>query len=375
MNRFRLYILLVLAFLMMGMCAMACTTAVISAKASATGRPMLFKQRDSSVKFNYVDFFCATDSTFAFTGIVNTKDVERNEVWSGANTEGFAIMNSMSYGFSPLVTDERPWEGFIMKRALEICRTVDDFELYIKGLPQPNGLEANFGVIDAEGGAAYFEVHDYGYFRFDVSDTECGYIIRTNYSMMGREGEGRGYDRYDIAFAKMGVLQGGFSAEWLIDELGRDPVIGRKTTVSSTVIEGVKAGDRKDSSVLWCAPGYAPASYAIPTWVAAGDRIAEPLKTGGRGSALNELANRLLDKYFLPQISEDTAGSLRCHYENGRCSRILSKVRAAEASEFARGRALDGLVRSGDAGADAFETFNDGSERAYSAFASSFRNL
>ena len=354
---------------------LACTTAVISAKASATGRPMLFKQRDSSVKFNYVDFFCATDSTFAFTGVVNTKDTERGEVWSGVNTEGFAIMNSMSYGFSPLVTDDRPWEGFIMKRALEICRTVDDFEQYIKSLPQPNGLEANFGVIDAEGGAAYFEVHDYGYFRFDASDTECGYIIRSNYSMMGREGEGKGYDRYDIAFAKMGALQGGFTAEWLIDMLGRDPVIGRKTTVSSTVIEGVKPSDVRNSSVLWCAPGYTPASYAIPAWVAAGDRIAEPLRTSGHGSALNELANRLLNKYFLPQISEDSAGSLRCHYENGRCSRILSKVRAAEASEFARGRALDAIVRAGAAGADDFESFNAGSGLAFDGFASSFRNL
>lgn len=353
--------------------APACTTAVISAKASANGRPMLFKQRDSSVKFNYVDFFSATDSTFAFTGVVNTKDEERKSVWSGANSEGFAIMNSMSYGFSPLVTDDRPWEGIIMKRALEICRTLDDFEEYIKSLPQPNGLEANFGVIDAEGGAAYFEVHDYGYYRFDASDTECGYIIRTNYSMMGREGEGKGYDRYDIASAKMGAHQGGFSAEWLIDELGRDPVIGRKTTVSCSVIEGIGPEDKKNSSVLWCAPGYTPAAYAIPTWVAAGDRIAAPLKGDFPGSELNELAFRLLDRYFRPQIVEDAGGSLVCHYENGKCTRILARVRAAEASEFERGRILDALVRTGTACAEDFDHFNAGSRRAFREFAGKVR--
>lgn len=355
--------------------SVACTTAVISAKASATGRPMLLKQRDSSVKFNYMDWFAATESTFAFTGVVNTKDVGRKEVWSGANTEGFAIMNSMSYGLSPLVTDNRPWEGVIMKKALETCRTVDDFEEYIKSLPQPNGLEANFGVIDAEGGAAYFEVHDYGYKRFDAADAECGYLIRSNYSMTGRDGEGKGYDRYDIAYEKMRMHNNKFSAEWLIEELGRDPVISRKTSVSCTVIEGVKAGDPKNSSVIWCAPGYTPAAFAIPTWVAAEKRIASPLKTKTRGSAMNELAYKLLQSVFLPNISDDPDGSIRCHFEKGECRTVLSKARAAEAEEFLSGRILDALVHEGKAGAEDFEAFNAESAELYKEFSESFQNI
>lgn len=356
--------------------ALGCTTAVISARASATGRPMLFKQRDSSVKFNYVDFFPATDSTFAFTGVVNTRDEERESVWSGANTEGFAIMNAMSYGLSPLVTDNRPWEGIIMKRALEICRTVDDFEEYIKSLPQPNGLESNFGVIDAAGGAAYFEVHDFGYTRFNVEDSVRGYLVRSNYSMTGREGEGHGYDRFVIATSKMVSHEGGFTPEWLIDAIGRDPAIARKTTVSCTVIEGVTAGDPLNSSVIWCAPGYTPAAYAIPAWVAAGDAIASPLKSGeGCGSELNEMSWILLQRHFLPNIKEDLDGSIRCHYDKGRCRKVMFMVSAAESAGFTRARALDSRAREGSASPEDFAAFNKETALAWEDFARSMEEF
>lgn len=368
--------LLILMFAAVGSDALACTTAVISARASATGRPMLFKQRDSSVKFNYVDFFAATDSTFAFTGVVNTKDEERESVWSGANTEGFAIMNSMSYGLSPIVTDDRPWEGIIMKKALEICRTVDDFEEYIKSLPQPNGLESNFGVIDAAGGAAYFEVHDYGYTRFNVEDSVRGYLVRSNYSMTGREGEGHGYDRFVIATSKMVAHEEGFSPEWLIDALGRDPAIARKTTVSCTVIEGVTADDPKDASVIWCAPGYTPAAYAIPSWVAAGDAIAAPLKSfEGCGSELNEMSWILLQRHFLPNIKEDLDGSIRCHYEKGRCRKVMSMVVAAEEAGAARGHQLSARVRVGAATPADFAAFNEETAQAWEDFARSMEEF
>ena len=316
----------------------ACTTAVISASSSANGRPMLWKQRDSGVMYNYVDHFPATDSTFAFTGIVNTEDEARASVWSGANSEGFAIMNSMSYGLSPLVSEDRPWEGTIMKKALGICRTVDDFEAYIKSLPQPNGLEANFGVIDAEGGAAYFEVHDFGYARFDASDAPGGYLVRSNFSLTGREGEGKGYDRYEIADSAMRSRGGGFTAEWILDSLARNPVICRETTVSSTVIEGVGPADPKGSSLIWTIPGYPLAAYAIASWVEAGDRIAPPLKSSRRGSSLNELSKELQQK--------------------GVSDEITSRMRKLEKEEFSRGRRLDSLVRSGKVRASDFDAFN-----------------
>lgn len=276
--------------------AFACTTVIVSAKASATGRPLMWKQRDTSAEFNYMEYFPASDGCYSFTGVVNTGDAEKESVWCGGNEAGFTIMNAMSYGLSPRITSDRPYEGMIMKRALEICRTVDDFENYIRSLPQPNGIESNFGVIDAEGGAAYFEVHDFGFTRFDVADAPEGYLIRSNWSVTGRKGEGKGYDRYDVAAAKMKAHTGGFTAEWIIDELGRDPLIAREKTVCSVVFEGVAPGEAANSTLMWAVMGYTPYAYAMPVWVSMEDAIPEPLGKDGR-SAQNELANMALRTY------------------------------------------------------------------------------
>lgn len=287
----------------------ACTTVIISAKASASGRPIIWKQRDTSGQFNYLDHFAG--GSFPFTGIVASDDADRESVWCGVNKAGFAIMNSQSYGLSPLKGVDRPYEGMVMKRALETCSTVHDFEMYIASLPQPNGLEANFGVIDAFGGAAFFEVHDYGYQRFDASDTREGYLIRTNYSFTGREREGHGYDRYERAAAKMAAHSGGFTPAWLIDELGRDDLIARGTTTCSVAVEGVAFRERPDASCIWCCPGHPLGSYTVCAWMAAGDRIPRVLRSSrGRGdhtsmySPLNEIADALKGKDVLAAVME-----------------------------------------------------------------------
>lgn len=282
--------------LLLALPSFACTTVIVSARASATGHPLMWKQRDTGAEFNYMAFFPAAEGKYSFTGVVNTSDTEKESVWCGSNEVGFSVMNAMSYGLSPRITDDRPYEGMIMKKALEICRTVADFEKYIKSLPRPNGIESNFGVIDAEGGAAYFEVHDYGYTRFDVEDAPEGYLIRSNWSVTGRKGEGKGYDRYDVAAAKMKAHAGGFTAEWIIDELGRDPLIARSKTVNSVVFEGVGEGDPVNSTLMWAVMGYTPYAIVLPVWVAARDAFPEALGADGH-STLNELANKALNEY------------------------------------------------------------------------------
>lgn len=304
----------------------ACTTVIVGAGASACGRPMMWKHRDSSVAFNYVCHF--NGSGYAFTGVVNSADSTKASVWCGSNEVGFSVMNSVAYGLSPLRDQERPWEGIIMKKALETCATVDEFEAYIASLPQPNGLEANFGVTDAKGGAAYFEVHDFGYTRFDVP--RDGYLIRTNYSVTGREGEGKGYDRYELVEAKMKEHGAPFDAEWILSELARDPLISRKTSLSSVVMEGIGEGEDPASAMMWCVAGYARCCYALPVWVAAGDMIPEPIAmTQGVGSTANVLAE---------ELKEDRRGT-PCEQST------RTAVQLAEDYEFAAGRMLDDCFR------------------------------
>lgn len=59
---------------------------------------------------------------------------------------------------------------------------------------KPSLIEANFGVIDAQGAAAMFEVDYYKYTMYDANnpkDAPYGYIARTNFSFAGEANRGQ----------------------------------------------------------------------------------------------------------------------------------------------------------------------------------------
>ena len=323
-----LYIVASVMALLTYLSAEACTSAVISGRATKSGRPLLWKHRDTGTEWNHIEHL--QGKRFAFTGLVNSTDDERKEVWAGANERGFAIMNTASYNMKPDSLKYLPErEGEIMKQALGECASVAEFEEFLKNMPQPRALETNFGVIDAEGGAAYFEVWDYGYTKYDVNDAaQCpnGYIIRSNYSFSGAQDEGMGYIRYQNAeyLLHNAYATGALSAEWIFSSasrsfyhaiLGNDilknPLQGtngwaidqdfipRKSSSASVVVEGVRKGDNPDATTIWSVLGYPPCGYAVASWVKAKNEIAEPITAydDGRSSA-NRLAVALKREVF-----------------------------------------------------------------------------
>jgi penicillin V acylase-like amidase (Ntn superfamily) len=197
-----LTILFSLYFLFVGN-SYSCTTAVISGKATEDGRPLLWKLRDTDYLENYVKQFPATDGKYAFIGLINSIDTLANEVWGGNNEVGFAIMNSASFNVNledSVKTKSQP--GFFMKKALEICKTLEDFEKLLDNTAKPMGLAAHFGVIDANGGAAFYEVNNYTWTKYDANDPKVapkGYILRTNFSETGKPNIGYGFVRLQTA--------------------------------------------------------------------------------------------------------------------------------------------------------------------------------
>lgn len=305
--------------------AEACTSAVISGRATKSGRPLLWKHRDTGAEWNHIEYL--KGKRFAFTGLVNSADEERKEVWAGANERGFAIMNTASYNMKPDSLKYLPErEGEIMKQALGECATVAEFEEFLKNMPQPRALETNFGVIDAEGGAAYFEVWDYGYTKYDANDAAQypnGYIIRSNYSFSGAQDEGMGYIRYQNAeyLLHKAYATGALSAEWIFSSasrsfyhavLGNDALssspngwaidqdfIPRNSSSASVVVEGVRKGENPDATTIWSVIGYPPCSYAVAAWVKAKDEIADVIAAADNGrSAVNRLAVALKREVF-----------------------------------------------------------------------------
>ena len=179
----------------------ACTTAIVSGKYTKDGRPILWKHRDSDFIHNKLMYF--TDGKYEYIGLVNSSDLEGKEVWTGTNANGFSIMNAALYDVNLHdTTDYKDKEGFLMKMALQQCATIDDFEKLLNTLPKPLGIAASFGVIDAQGGAAYYETDNSSFIKYDANDSRIapnGYIIRTNYSYRGEKDKGFGYIRYENA--------------------------------------------------------------------------------------------------------------------------------------------------------------------------------
>ncbi len=286
----------------------ACTTAVISGKATKDGRPMLWKNRDTWAVNNKIMIF--HDGKYTYTGLVNSKDKTGKSIWIGYNSAGFAIMNSASYNLNNDTIKQTGTEGRLMKRALQTCATVDDFEKLLHTLPMPIRLEANFGVIDAKGGAAYFEVGNFKIYKMDANDQAVapnGYLIRTNYSFMGTPGKGGGYIRYVSTqqVFDQAVKNGGITIKTIMRDATKNlrhsltgtdlwkysslpaghekmvwfrDYVPRSGSASSCMVQGVKSGGNPAFTVMWTDLGWPLASVTIPVILSKKNTLPSVLK-------------------------------------------------------------------------------------------------
>ncbi len=315
MKRFAIFFLSIIFFAQI---ANTCTVAVISGKYTVDGRPLLWKNRDTWAVHNQIMYF--DDGKYKYMGLVNSGDINGKSVWIGFNEKGFAIMNSASYNLNIGDTIEQSgYEGRIIKQALATCATIEDFEKLLDELDKPTRLEANFGVIDANGGAAMYELSNRGYIKFDANDPTVapfGYIIRGNYSFTGSFGpESSGYIRnntvnelfynamatnsFDAQFIMQDVTRGlkhSLLNIDLYDEYGNIPentqtfaffhdFIPRRSSASACVVQGVKKGENPDFAVMWAAVGFPLTSVAIPLWIDGKNNFPEILK---RNDDLND---------------------------------------------------------------------------------------
>ncbi|MBR1538407.1 MAG: hypothetical protein IJ636_02755 [Bacteroidales bacterium] len=279
----------------------ACTSAIFTGKATPDGRPLLWKHRDTGELNNRIEFFPAGNGRkYGFIGLVNSP-VTDGEVWTGTNEVGFSIMNTASYNLQSESADVEDQEGSVMYQALGSCKTLGDFERMLDKMKRPLGVEANFGVIDAEGGAAYYEVNNTSWTKIDVNDPKVapeGFLVYTNHSYTGRKDGGMGYVRYNTAneiFHKAWIQGVEITPQWIFNSLSRSyynsllgidlnknpelapegwfvdqDFIPRRSTSASIVVKGVKKDENPDLTVMWTILGYPPCGIAVPLFAAAG---------------------------------------------------------------------------------------------------------
>lgn len=294
--------------------SLACTSAIISARSSASGRPMLWKHRDTSNANSRVAYISASAAVeLSYVGVFNANDTLNRQAWMGMNEAGFAIMNTASYNILAKGVKAGDKEGYVMARALGVCRTVEDFAHFLDSLSRPMGVEANFGVIDALGYGAYFETGNDSYVRYDLKDAEDGMLVRTNYSLSGQPGEGSGYMRYANAIHLLTpaakdckvtpeLLTETLSRSFYRDDIGYDLLedtvqevldldfIPRYTSVATVVIEGMVPCDTLPSTeevarqyIMWTGLGYPPLAEMRPVWMLS-DGVEADLQGQGRNN-------------------------------------------------------------------------------------------
>lgn len=300
-----------------------CTAAVVSGRVTPDGRPLLWKNRDTSNPHNKVVFL--TGDKFDFIAVINADDKNAVSVWQGINSKGFAIINTAS---SDLASDSQGGgqNGIFMKRALGICADVADFEELLRATAGERKVSTNYGVIDARGEACFFETRDDSHVKYDANDPQAaplGYIVRTNYAFSAPvKNAGGGYIRFERAqrlFEEAASRQE-LTCSFILSQAARDLVneklhsdpsseaefstsanplyintndtINRNSTVSVSVFHGAPDPEKAYLASMWVILGQPVTSAAIPLWVQA-EGVPEEL-SGNDRAPLCDLSRELV---------------------------------------------------------------------------------
>ena len=262
-----------------------CTIGIIRADLSDSGRPMIWKTRDSGFTINYPVY---NDSgIYAFTGLIHNFDLDKT--WAGVNNQGFAILNSLS---NDLPGSSATQNGNLMTYALSNFANIYEFEAYLDETNQKGRYtKGNFAVVDAFGNAAMYEIANNVWFKFDVNDelqAPEGYIVRTNFSYTGQSSYG--IERYNRSNTIIrGMVGNNFTVQQLAVMHFRDfsdaesnpydipfynyslgsfgyininRSICNNTSTAAIVIEGINSFDQVP--VMWTATGFPATTPLLP---------------------------------------------------------------------------------------------------------------
>lgn len=368
----------------------ACTSFIVSGKATADGRPMIFKNRDTGDQNNVVAV--VQGERYRYMGIAASWDEKPISIWGGHNEVGFAIINTAAYNMNGCEGKDTDNDGRVMRRALEVCRTLSDFEHLLDTLPMPLGVNSNYGVLDAEGGCAYYETGDYDFNKFDANDPDVapdGYLMRTNHGMSGCRDIDRGVERFMAItdFMADAHSKGNLNAEYLIanvprylthgltkqnlyNQLPKDEndthfvhfseFIPRYITSCAVLIQGVAPGESPLHTVSWTNIGWPCASVAIPLMLQPDVSLPTIVQHGEKGKAwlCTESIGQKLKVFSLKRGNKRDYIDL-CKLINAAGTGIVQRIMPLEREVFDQAREALTKVRKGKNSTKALQKYYD----------------
>ena len=265
----------------------ACTSAIITAAKSSEGVPMLWKHRDSKEWDCNVAYI--QGERFAYTAVVS---LSHHKTFCGINEKGFAVMNTVSSNISRVDPSiKSPIAVELMGEILGKCGSVEEFEVWLKASNGKRSYVTNYAVGDSTGAVAYFEVSQMGYTRYDATEREEGFDVRSNFSFAGDKPRGKSQMRYDVTMAQMKGKKLytpyefiDYSRNYLnnegscpLDKAGSsildNSTIARFTSAASAVM----VCDAENPRMLVCV-GHPAAVMAVPVYVKAKSALPECVK-------------------------------------------------------------------------------------------------
>jgi hypothetical protein len=329
MNRILLIITLLLSITLSNVQpAQACTSVIVSGRATKDGRPMIFKHRDSGKVHNMM--IVVQGQRYRYLGLVNAEDTTPVDVWGGHNEAGFGIINTAAYNMNGDGGDT-DGDGIFIRKALELCATLGDFERLLDTVKKPRDINSNFAVLDAQGGCAYYETGNYDYVKFDVNDPNVapdGYLMRTNFGTTGNHKLDQGMERYQAItdFMAEACKAGNLEHDYLITHISRylkhgvtkldmydfmpeseneeryfpfHDYITRYSTASVILVQGVRPNESPLNTVSWTIMGWPLTTIAMPLVLLPSGKLPTLVTDDGTGhSRLNEMGLELKSRVF-----------------------------------------------------------------------------
>ena len=308
---------------------LACTSVIVSGRVTKDGRPMIFKHRDSGNVHNMM--LVVQGRKYRYLGLVNAGDTLPKDVWGGYNEAGFGIVNTAAYNLNGNGGDT-DGDGILIRKALELCATLEDFERLMDTVKKPRDVNSNFAVLDAKGGCAYYETGNYKYVKFDVNDPAVapdGYLMRTNF--------GTTVERYQAIteFMAEACKEGHLEHDYLITHISRylkhgvtqldmydmmpetetdtcyvsfHDYIARYSTASVVLVQGVRPDESPLNTISWTIMGWPLTTIAMPLALLPSGKLPALVTDDGTDhSRLCEMGLQLKSRVFTLKKGNNTA--------------------------------------------------------------------
>ena len=359
---------------------LACTSVIVSGRVTKDGRPMIFKHRDSGNVHNMM--LVVQGKKYRYLGLVNAGDTLPKDVWGGYNEAGFGIINTAAYNLNGNGGDT-DGDGILIRKALEFCATLEDFERLMDTVKKPRDVNSNFAVLDAKGGCAYYETGNYKYVKFDVNDPAVapdGYLMRTNFGTTGNHKLDQGVERYQAitAFMAEACKEGHLEHDYLITHISRylkhgvtqldmydmmpetetdtcyvsfHDYIARYSTASVVLVQGVRPDESPLNTISWTIMGWPLTTIAMPLALLPSGKLPALVTDDGTDhSRLCEMGLQLKSRVFTLKKGNNTAfyGNL-APLINKKGTGILQQLLLIEEDVMRQGEeAVDALRKAKD---------------------------